>query len=56
MWLVENIVGVAVGNSMLKSQDYKKLQDFIKHLQYSRENMEMEHQLGEGCFGEVCLM
>ena len=51
-----NVVGVAKGNSMLRSSDYRKLQDFIGHLQYSRDNMEIKQQIGEGCFGEVPLM
>ena len=49
-------VGMVVGNSMLGSADYKKLQKAVSHLQYSRENMIMKQPLGEGCFGEVPLM
>lgn len=46
-------MGVAIGSLMLKSADYKKLQDAVKHLQYSRDNMTIHQQIGEGCFGEV---
>ncbi|XP_065886126.1 fibroblast growth factor receptor 3-like isoform X2 [Dysidea avara] len=43
------------GSNMLRSPDYQKLQDAVKHLQYSRGKLTMDQQLGEGCFGEVYL-